>query len=211
MSEPFVGEIKQFGFNFNPRGYAYCAGQLLPISQNQALFALIGTYFGGNGTSNFQLPDLQGRVTIGQGAGAGLPAYNLGTKGGAAQLSLTTANMPSHNHGIAYTTQPSINNLTAQTTINAYTRPTARTDSPQGSLLSVSQDAVTGNNVNAYATAGNAATLATNAAVTQVSAQFNPGTLVVQPNGGSQPFSITPPFVAITYCIALLGVFPVRS
>ncbi|KAJ8135034.1 hypothetical protein OY671_011753, partial [Metschnikowia pulcherrima] len=92
MSEPFVGEIKQFGFNFNPRGYAYCAGQLSPISQNQASFALIGTYFGGNGTSNFQLPDSQGRVTIGQGAGAGLPAYNLGTKGGAAQLSSTTAN-----------------------------------------------------------------------------------------------------------------------
>ncbi len=82
MSEPFIGEIKMFGGNFAPRGYAFCEGQLLPISQNTALFSLLGTIYGGDGRTTFALPDLRGRAPIHQGNGPGLSNYQLGQKGG---------------------------------------------------------------------------------------------------------------------------------
>ncbi len=96
--DPFLGVIMQFAFGFAPRGWALCNGQMLNIGQNQALYALLGTYYGGNGTTNFQLPDLRGRVPIGFGAGPGLPSYNLGARVGNQSVTLTVANMPEHNH-----------------------------------------------------------------------------------------------------------------
>jgi microcystin-dependent protein len=98
MAEPFVGEIRMFGFNFPPQGWAMCNGQLLPISQNQALFSLIGTFYGGNGTTNFALPNLQSCVAIHQGQGSGLSPYVLGQSGGAENVTLTPAQMPTHTH-----------------------------------------------------------------------------------------------------------------
>lgn len=98
MSEPFLGEIRNFGFNFAPQGWAFCAGQLLPISQNTALFALIGTFYGGNGTTNFALPNMQGCIPTGQGSGAGLSSYEIGEASGAATVSLIAANLPAHTH-----------------------------------------------------------------------------------------------------------------
>lgn len=211
MSEPFVGEIKQFGFNFNPRGYLMAAGQLLPVSQNQALFALIGTFFGGNGTSNFQLPNMCGRVAIGQGQLAGTSiVYDLGEAAGTPAVTLLTANLPPHTHTVNYTA-PTLGNITAQTTINAYTRPTARTDNPTGALLSVGQDAVSSNTVNMYATAGNNATLASGAATTAVNVNMSGGNVSLNVTGSGMPVATMPPYVAITYCIALVGVFPTRS
>jgi microcystin-dependent protein len=99
--DPFIGQITTFGFNFAPRGWAFCEGQLMPISQNTALFSLLGTIYGGDGRTTFALPDLRGRVIIGPGRGPGLSDYRLGTRGGAETVTLTTAEMPSHNHGFA--------------------------------------------------------------------------------------------------------------
>lgn len=101
MTEPFLGELRNFGFNFAPRGWALCQGQLLPISQNQALFALLGTTFGGDGQVTFGLPDLRGRVPVGWGQGPGLEVYELGEQGGAESVTLTLTEMPQHNHPVA--------------------------------------------------------------------------------------------------------------
>ncbi len=97
MTEPFIGEIRMFGFNFAPRGWAMCDGQLLSISQNTALFSLLGTTYGGNGTSNFQLPNLQGRVPMHLGSN-GFTNYVEGEVGGAETATLLTSNLPSHSH-----------------------------------------------------------------------------------------------------------------
>src|SRR5438477_8882632 len=100
MSEPFLGEIRMFGFNFAPVGWAMCNGQLLPISQNTALFSLLGTQYGGNGQSNFALPDLRGRVAMGFGQGPGLSPRVQGETGGEEAVVLTAATMPAHTHGL---------------------------------------------------------------------------------------------------------------
>jgi microcystin-dependent protein len=98
MSEPFIGEIIMFAGNFNPRGWALCQGQILSIAQNTALFSILGTTYGGNGQTTFALPDLRGRVPVGQGQGPGLPAVSLGEVSGANSSTLTIQQMPSHNH-----------------------------------------------------------------------------------------------------------------
>ncbi|MGA2750419.1 MAG: tail fiber protein [Verrucomicrobiota bacterium] len=98
MSQPFLGEIRMFAGNFAPIGWALCNGQTMPISQNTALFSILGTTFGGNGTTTFNLPDLQGRVPVNQGTGAGLSSYLLGQTGGTESTTLLIGNMPSHNH-----------------------------------------------------------------------------------------------------------------
>ncbi len=101
--EPFIGQITIFAGNFAPRGWAYCAGQLLPISQNQALFSILGTTYGGDGRTTFALPDLRGRTprgSEGNSSGPGLPAVQLGEKGGAINRTLTVQQMPSHNHAL---------------------------------------------------------------------------------------------------------------
>ena len=101
MSSPFVAEIRMFAGNFAPRNWAFCNGQLLPISQNTALFSLVGTYYGGNGTSNFALPDLRGRAAMHWGDGAGLSSYVLGEMAGENSVTLLTTEMPVHTHSIS--------------------------------------------------------------------------------------------------------------
>jgi len=96
--EPFLGEIKMVGFNFAPTGYAFCNGQLMAISQNSALFALLGTQFGGNGTTTFALPDMRSRVPIHQGQGNGLSNYVMGEVTGTENVTLLINNMPAHTH-----------------------------------------------------------------------------------------------------------------
>lgn len=98
MSNPFVGEIRMFAGNFAPRGWAYCDGQLLAVSQNDALFSLLGTVYGGDGRTTFGLPDLRGRVPIHAGTGPGLSQRRLGAKAGAEKVTLTTNQLPSHRH-----------------------------------------------------------------------------------------------------------------
>lgn len=98
MSEPFVGEIRMFAGNFAPRGWAFCDGQLLAVSQNDALFSLLGTIYGGDGRTTFGLPDARGRVPIHAGSGPGLSPRRLGAKGGAENVTLTVNQLPSHTH-----------------------------------------------------------------------------------------------------------------
>ena len=93
MGQPFLGEVKLISWNFPPKGWAFCNGQLLPINQNQALFSILGTMYGGNGQTTFALPDLRGRAAIHQG-----PAFNIGQNGGEEFHTLVTGEMPSHNH-----------------------------------------------------------------------------------------------------------------
>jgi microcystin-dependent protein len=101
MSDQFLGEIRIFPFNFAPKGWAFCDGQLMPISQMTALFSLLGTQFGGDGKSTFALPDLQGNVPLHFGQGPGLTPYNIGDSGGAPTIALLTTEMPAHNHSTA--------------------------------------------------------------------------------------------------------------
>jgi microcystin-dependent protein len=110
MSEPYLGEIRMFAGTFSPRGNAYCQGQILSIAQNTALFSLLGTYYGGNGTTNFALPDFQGRLPICMGQGNGLSNYTIGQPVGTESVTLLTAQMPAHTHtaiaSTALATQP---------------------------------------------------------------------------------------------------------
>ena len=101
MSQPFLGEIRLFPYNFAPRGWAFCNGQLLAIAQNTALFSLLGTTYGGNGQTTFALPDLRGRVPISSGQGTGLSNYDLGQVGGAESFTLLATQLPAHNHPVA--------------------------------------------------------------------------------------------------------------
>ncbi len=98
MSSPFIAQITGFGGNFAPRGWAFCEGQLLSISQNQALFSLVGTIYGGDGRTTFALPDLRGRSMVGPGQGPGLNSVRLGARGGAETVTLNSTQMPSHSH-----------------------------------------------------------------------------------------------------------------
>ncbi|MDP9118556.1 MAG: tail fiber protein [Actinomycetota bacterium] len=100
MTEPFLGELRLFGFNFAPLGWAFCSGQLLPIDQNTALFSLLGTQYGGNGQTTFALPDLRGRVPISMGQGPGLSNYDIGEASGTETVTLNATQMPAHTHGV---------------------------------------------------------------------------------------------------------------
>ena len=113
MADPFVAEIRIFPFNFAPKGWAWCDGQLMPLSQNTALFSLLGTTYGGNGQSNFALPDLQGRAPMHPGQGPGLSLHDLGETGGTETVTLLESEMPSHSHSLNFV------NATATSTIPA--------------------------------------------------------------------------------------------
>ena len=106
VSEPFVGEIRMFGFNFPPQGWAFCDGQLLSISQNAALFSLLGTTYGGDGESTFALPDLRSRVPVSLGQGEGLSSYAEGQAGGTETVTLGSAQMPAHTHAVSASSSP---------------------------------------------------------------------------------------------------------
>jgi len=182
-TEPFVGEVKLLGFNFPPLGYMTCQGQLLSIAQNTALFALLGTTYGGDGQTTFALPDLQGRVPIGQGQGPGLPYYSMGEEAGSPTITLTTANLPQHVH--------TANNLLVQ--VKASTA-NAGEQSPEGTFPAVT----TSSN---YADAATANSFTGGTTIT--------GSL--DPTGNSMPFSITNPYLCLNYSIAIEGIFPSRN
>jgi microcystin-dependent protein len=165
LAEPFLSEIRIMSFGFPPKGWALCNGQLLPINQNQALFALLGTTYGGNGQTNFALPDLRGQVPIHFGAG-----HNLGEKAGEQAHTLTLAEMPQHPHVLQASSLDGNSALTSgnvlATAANVYAAP--------GSLTTIQP-----------ATVGNV--------------------------GGSQAHNNLMPYLTLSFCIALQGIFPSRN
>ena len=173
MADPFVAEIRIFPFNFPPTGWAFCDGQLMPLSQNTALFSLLGTTYGGNGKSNFALPNFQGSVPMHQGQGQGLSLYDLGQTGGSENVTLLESEMPIHLHAM--------NSCTAAPADSNNVGPTTAFAIAQGG--------------NPYQAASNGL------AAPQV----------IAPTGGSQPHNNMMPYLTLSFCIALQGVFPARG
>jgi len=183
-NEPFLAEIIMFGGNFNPRGWALCDGQILPISQYSALFSLLGTTYGGDGRTTFALPDLRGRSAVHPGTGPGLSPIRLGDRGGAEKYKLTVAQMPSHSH--AASTSATLNGINAA----------GNSASPGGNSLASKR------RTNIYsATAPNVAMAA--GSVT--------ASTTVTSSGGGLSFSIRDPYLGVNHIIALEGIFPSRN
>ncbi len=179
--DPFVAEIRIFGFNFAPKGWAFCAGQILPISQNTALFSLLGTTYGGDGKSTFALPNLQGSApmhTTQYSGNSPFGQFSLGEQSGTDTVTLLTSEMPVHTH-------------TVQADGNAGD---TSTPSPSGALP--------GN------TSGASLTIYSNSTTPQL-ANMNPNMTAVA--GGSQPHNNLMPYLTLNFCIALQGVFPPRT
>jgi microcystin-dependent protein len=170
MAEPFLSEIRLMAFNYPPKGWALCNGQFMPINQNQALFSLLGTTYGGNGQTTFALPDLRGRVPIHTGQG-----FTLGQAGGEYAHTLTQSEMPQHFH--------------FQQGVSA----SANTATPTGAFLANTPAAV-----GAIYTSNTSGLVAMNPqSVTNI--------------GGSQPHQNTQPYLTISFCIALIGIFPSQN
>jgi microcystin-dependent protein len=163
MAEPFLSEIRIFSFGFAPKGWALCNGQLLPINQNQPLFSLLGTTFGGDGRVNFALPDLRGQVPIHVGQG-----FTLGQKGGEQAHTLSIGELPTHTHS-----------FNANTNVGTATIPT-------GAVLAKAP-------ANTYAPPAQLVAMNTGSSL---------------PVGGSQAHQNMQPFLTLTFCIALQGIFP---
>ncbi|MEO0726166.1 MAG: tail fiber protein [Bacteroidota bacterium] len=141
----FLGEVRIFAGNFAPRGWALCEGQLLAISQNTALFSILGTIYGGDGRTTFALPDLRGRAPVSQGNGPGLPDYRLGARGGNATTTLTTPNLPAHNHAMQVKVNTEAGEETDPTTFLASSQTFAE-EATTGKNLGGVQMGLTGNN-----------------------------------------------------------------
>jgi microcystin-dependent protein len=176
-ADPFVGEIHAVPYSFAPRGWALCDGQLMPISQNTALFSLLGTTYGGDGKSTFALPNLQGCSPIFWGQGPGLSPYYEGQTGGETAVTLLQSEMPTHAHGVNVVDAPGTQN------------------SPQGALLG-------------KARFGKAFDLQYASSPANGTAMHS-GALAVA--GGGQPHNNMPPYLVVTFIIALQGIFPPRS
>jgi microcystin-dependent protein len=176
MADPFISEIRIFAGNFAPTGWALCNGQLLPISQNTALFSLLGTTYGGDGKSTFALPNLQGAAPLGAGQGPGLSRRDLGETGGQQTVSLTTVEIPVHSHTAQASTLGGV-------------------DSPANATWGESKLGKTPMAVYAASGTNNVA--------------MSPQALAV--SGGGQPHNNMPPYLCLTFIIALQGIYPPRG
>jgi len=195
MAEPFIAQIIPFAGNFAIRSWAFCDGQLLPISQNTALFSLVGTTYGGDGRTTFALPDLKGRAPVHPGTGGGLPSIRLGEKFGAPSKTLTTMEMPSHNH--AFTTS-------GMTVRQPASSAAADTDTP-GTDKVPAKTTAPGERGTVAANSYNASPDTTLAEATVE------GTGAIGNTGGNQAFNLYQPSLGINFLIALQGIFPSRS
>ena len=206
--EPFVGQIMQVGFSFAPRGWAMCAGQLVAIQQNTALFSLLGTNFGGNGQSTFGLPDARGRVLTGTGTGPALAPVVLGEVAGTQNTSLTIANMPAHNHAAVFA--GAVGTLGAQVQAKSGIPQAQLSDTPAaGSFLANTADPEVSGTPLIYAPASSAGTAVNMGGCSVTGAPG--GTVTIGATGSSLPFSIQQPYLGITTIIATEGVFPSRN
>lgn len=177
----FMGAILPFGFNYAPQGWATCDGQMMGVAQNAALFSLLGTTYGGNGQTTFGLPDLRGRTMIHQGQSPGTSTYVMGQNGGTENATLTANNMPTHSHMLMA--------LEGAGTVST----------PSGNVLATAagtvQSSLDSVDVTVYAPAGTLVPMA-------------PGAIGMA--GNSQPFPILQPYLTISLCIALQGLYPAR-
>jgi microcystin-dependent protein len=181
MSEPFLGQIELYPFNFAPYGWAFCQGQLLPISQYAALFSLLGTQFGGDGRSNFGLPNLQGRVAVSQGQGPGTSNYIMGETAGGPTVTLTFNTMAAHNHSL---------NSNANS---------GNTNAPANAILASGPS--TGPVDQKSLVAPYTPTTSPGTALSSVA---------ISVTGGNGPHNNMQPYLTLNYCIAMQGVFPSR-
>lgn len=183
MSDPYLGEIKIWSFNWAPSGWALCNGALLPVNQNQALCSLLGKSFGGDGVTNFGLPDLQGRTPIGYGASPTLGTYQLGAKGGAESVTLSAATVPAHAHSVV------------GYVANATAIP------PGGNNLANVVSAIAGSptNFSAYLPSANWA----------ANAQLYAGSITAA--GSTAPHNNMQPFTVVNFTICTAGSYPPRS
>lgn len=192
INDPFVGEIMIGTWTFVPRGWALCNGQLLPINQNQALFSLLGTYYGGNGQTNFALPDLRGRVPIGMSADQiNQPTYPLATPGGQEAVTLGLSELPQHAH--AATVTAPLTTATACSSVAGDRR------TPVDNRLAVEAMGVTA----LYSAA------APNSQMRADAVRFG-GAAAIGNAGGGQPHNNVQPCLALSFFIALVGAFPPR-
>jgi len=196
-ADPFIGEIMMVGFNFAPRGWATCDGQLLSIASNTALFSLMGTTFGGDGRTTFGLPDLRGRSAVHVGTGPGIPTVTWGERWGAETVALTVSNLPAHTHSISATGD--VSGITAS----------LRAHNSRGNNASPVGNAIASKSrTNIYSTT------APSVAMHPDSVQLS-GTVSVTGTTGSTgsntPVSVRDPSLGIYHVIALTGTFPSRS
>lgn len=201
--DEFLGTIKIFGFNFAPRGWTLCQGQLLSISANTALFSLLGTTYGGNGQTTFGLPDLRGRTAIGAGQGPGLPDYSIGEVAGSPAVTLTSNQMPIHTHAATATAVSTSTSTSASTLVAEGTAADAQ--NPNNKMLA------TGNFYTTPNPANNRTMAAESIATTTTTDTTTNVTVTVAQAGGSQPVSVMNPFLAVNYSICLSGIFPSRN
>ena len=205
MSDPFLGEIRMVGFNFAPRGWAFCDGHLMSIAQNSALFALLGTMYGGNGQTTYALPDLRGRSPVGVGQGPGLGGIVQGEMGGVENTTLLASQMPVHNHGVPATS--SAVSVSGQVAVPVSTD-TASVASPANAVPAASTS--NGRPFPMYgATPSGNATLAPFNLTLSGSASSSATETGVA--GGSQPLPIRNPYLGVNFVIALEGIFPARD
>jgi microcystin-dependent protein len=180
--DPYLAQVIIFAGNFAPRSWMFCHGQLLSIANYTALFSLVGTTYGGDGQVTFGIPDLRGRVPVGQGTRSGGATYDLGQEAGTEQVTLLTSNLPMHNHPITVTASVGVSGAGATA------------DDPDGALL----------------TTTNAPFYATGAAVGHL-AGTAPGTVAIGPAGSNASFSNRSPYLAINYIICVEGMYPSRN
>lgn len=200
--EQFLGEILMFGGNFAPLGWAFCNGQLMSISQNTALFSLLGTTYGGDGQTTFGLPDLRGRMPVHPGQGPGLEIVDWGQVWGAGSATLIVSQLPAHAHAI-----PALP-VTAGVTggVNCYTQ-TGDSRAPAGNLLAGDNG---GDLMYQSGTTAPNATLAGSSFTGALSGATTAGANTALA-GGSQPIGIQPPSLGINFIIATEGIFPSRN
>ena len=204
--DPFIGEIRWVAFTYAPNGWAECNGQLMAINPNQALFALIGTTYGGNGQTNFALPDMRGRAPIHHGMGPGLTDRFLGEVGGEETHSLTVNEMPAHDHALGTHTH----NIPALPVDVRASSALATTGDPAGNVLATTTMTGRGGTKGTNIYNAGKADVSLGGGHTTAPSVTGAATGMTSSTGGGQPHSIMQPFLVVRCIIALQGIFPSR-
>ncbi|WP_417551926.1 phage tail protein [Marinomonas fungiae] len=210
MQEQFIGQINTLGFNFTPANFALCQGQILAISQNTALFSLIGSMYGGDARVSFGVPDLRGRCAVGQGDGPGLISRQIGSRYGQERVQLGIGNLPEHSHSAVFTPIPAAGPATASLT----TVSVADTNEPNGNYLATLATTYSGRaaDTNGYATTTGGFGVTTGELNgLNIHVPASDGTVTVGNTGSGTPFTVSPPSQVVSYAICLDGLYPSRA